>query len=223
MKRKKFYILITLLITVIVFSTAGICNQCGAASSATTEKVGVESTTAAPTTETMPETTASASETITAPTVGTTAATTAATPNENETTLTQEQQQIIYKNTQYGFNFLLPVSWEGYYIIISKWEGYTPGAKGDVAVEQGPIISIRHPKWTSANPRQDIPIMVFTLAQWDSLQQGKFHIGAAPINPSELGRNTKYLFALPARYNYAFLVGFEEVAKILEGNPLQAF
>jgi hypothetical protein len=65
--------------------------------------------------------------------------------------------------------------------------------------------------------------MVFTLAQWDSLQQGKFHIGAAPINPSELGRNTKYLFALPARYNYAFLVGFEEVAKILEGNPLQAF
>jgi len=38
----------------------------------------------------------------------------------------------------------------------------------------------------------------------DSLQQEKFHIGAAPINPSELGRNTKYVFALPARYNYAF-------------------
>ena len=88
MKRKKFYILITLLITVIVFSTAGICNQCGAASSATTEKVGVESTTAAPTTETMSETTAIASETITTPTVETTAATTAATPTENETTLT---------------------------------------------------------------------------------------------------------------------------------------
>ena len=223
MKRKKFYIWITLLITVIVFSTAGICNQCGAASSATTEKVGVESTKAAGTTETMSETTASASETITAPTVETTAATTAATPTENETTITQEQQQIIYKNTQYGFNFLLPVSWEGYYIIVSKWEGYAPGAQGDGTVEQGPMISIRHPKWTSANPRQDIPIMVLTLAQWDSVQQIKFHIGAAAILPSELGRNIRYVFALPARYNYVFPTGWEEVEKILEGNPLKAF
>jgi len=44
--------------------------------------------------------------------------------------------------------------------------------------------------------------MVFTLSQWDSLQKYKFHIGAAPIGPSELGRNTKYIFELPARYNF---------------------
>ncbi|MDP1086626.1 hypothetical protein Q6245_30140, partial [Klebsiella pneumoniae] len=67
-----------------------------------------------------------------------------------------------------------------------------------------PMISIRHPDWTSQNPRQDIPIMIFTLAQWNMLQQDEFHIGAAPINPSELGRNTSYVFARPARYNYAF-------------------
>lgn len=42
------------------------------------------------------------------------------------------------------------------------------------------------------------------------------------MGPKELARNSKYLFALPARYNYAFPTGYEEVEKILEGNPLQA-
>jgi len=65
--------------------------------------------------------------------------------------------------------------------------------------------------------------MVFTLSQWDLLQQEKFHIGAAPIGPTELGHNTRYVFALPARYNYAFPTDWEEVEKILEGNPLKAF
>ena len=64
--------------------------------------------------------------------------------------------------------------------------------------------------------------MVFTLDQWNSLQQGGFHIGAAPIGPSELGRNNNYVFALPARYNYAFPTGYKEVATILESSPLQA-
>jgi hypothetical protein len=128
---------------------------------------------------------------------------------------------VEYRNTQYGFSFSLPVSWEGYSIVEDKWEGVALG--GDVVIEQGPIILIRNPQWTSANPRQDIPIMVFTINQWDSLQQEKFHIGAAPIGPSELGRNSKYVFALPARYNYAFPPGFEEVEEILENNPLKAF
>jgi hypothetical protein len=202
MKRKKFYLLITLLITVIIFSTAAICNQCSVISSTTTEKVGVESTTATGTT--------------TAQTISETTATI-------EATATTASTEIEYRNTQYGFSFSLPISWEGYYIIVSEWEGNTPGQQGDVTVEQGPIISIRHPKWTSANPRQDIPIMVFTLAQWDSLQQEKFYIGAAPIGPSELGRNTRYIFGLPARYNFSFPIGFEEVEKILESKPLQAF
>ena len=147
--------------------------------------------------------------------------TTETTVAETETTLPQEQQQIIYTNTQYGFSFSLPISWESYSITITEWEGFTP--EGDVPVEKGPMISIRHPKWTSINPRQDIPIMVFTIAQWDSLQQEKFNIGAAPIRPSELGLNTKYVFALPARYNYSFLTGYEEVEKILESNSLQTF
>jgi hypothetical protein len=145
------------------------------------------------------------------------------TSDKIETTLPQDQQQVDYRNTEFGFSFSLPISWKGYSVETSEWNGYIPGQQGDVVVEKGPIISIRHPEWTSANPRQDIPIMVFTLSQWDSLQQEKFFIGAGPVGPSELGRNTIYVFALPARYNYAFLLGFEEVEKILESKPLKAF
>lgn len=126
-------------------------------------------------------------------------------------------QSIVYKNTEYGFNFTLPESWNGYSIILTQWAGYA----GAFTVEKGPIISIRDPKWTSAAPRQDIPIMVFTINQWNSLQQDVFHIGAAPVNPSELGRNSTYVFALPARYNFASLPGVNEVEKILENKPLQ--
>lgn len=65
--------------------------------------------------------------------------------------------------------------------------------------------------------------MIFTMDQWNLIQQEKLAVGAAPIGPSELGRNATYVFALPARYNYAFLQGFEEVAQILTTNPLHTF
>jgi heme/copper-type cytochrome/quinol oxidase subunit 2 len=130
---------------------------------------------------------------------------------------------LEYKNNQYGFTFTLPVSWTGYTIINDKWTGYATGNTGDEKYTEGLLISIRHPLWTETVPRQDIPIMVFTLNQWQDLQNEKFHIGAAPIGPSELGRNTNYVFALPARYNYAFPVGYEEVDQIISNNSLQTF
>ena len=131
--------------------------------------------------------------------------------------------EIQYQNEQYGFSFSLPESWKGYSIVTGSWEGYSVGPEGNVPFTQGPMLSIRHPLWTAANPRQDIPIMIFTLSQWDDLRQDKFHIGAAPIGPSELGRNSRYVFALPARYNYAFPAGYEEVEAILQSNPLHPF
>lgn len=128
----------------------------------------------------------------------------------------------VYKNMQYGFSFKLPATWKGYSIVNSQWEGIANVAQsGSAVVETGQIISIRDPEWTTKTPRQDIPIMVLTLNQWNSLKQGVFHIGAAPMDPSELGRNNYYVFALPARYNYAFLPGFKDVENILAGNPLQ--
>lgn len=132
--------------------------------------------------------------------------------------VSDNSDSLLYGNTEYGFTFALPGSWKGYWIVYSQWQG--TGAEGGVD-ETGPELYIRNPAWTEETPRQDIPIMIFTLDQWNSLSQDKFHIGAAPINPSELGRNSKYVFALPARYNYAFPPGFEEVEKILQGNPLK--
>lgn len=134
----------------------------------------------------------------------------------------EEISSIVYEDTSYGFRFSLPKSWKGYTIVSNQWEGLSLGdSNGEKVIETGPMISIRHPEWTEENPRQDIPIMIFTLAQWNSLQQEGFHIGAAPIGPTELGRSSKYVYALPARYNFAFPVGYEEVEKILEHKPLQ--
>ena len=129
-----------------------------------------------------------------------------------------------YRNETYGFSVALPETWRGYSVTIDTWTGYAAGDElGDVAFTAGPGVSIHNPKWTTSTMYQDIPIMVFTIDQWDSLQQEKFHIGAGPIGPSELGRNTKYVFALPARYNYAFPPGYEEVDQILQAKPLTTF
>lgn len=130
------------------------------------------------------------------------------------------KETVLYDNTQYGFIFPLPDSWKGYTIVIDKWEG---NSISGASVEKGPTVIIRSPRWTEAVPTQDIPIMIFTLPQWKSLQERKFHIGAAPLDPSELDRNSEYVFALPARYNYAFPAGYEEVERILSGKPLQAY
>jgi hypothetical protein len=146
---------------------------------------------------------------------------------EKEGLLSLEQQaqqagQIVYYNSQYSFCFLLPEGWRGYSIVTDEWEGQPLGGSEDSdEAETGPVINIRHPEWTEEDPRQDIPIMVFTLDQWDMLQQEKFHIGAAPVGPRALGRNDGFVFALPARYNYAFPTGYEEVESILESNPLK--
>jgi hypothetical protein len=144
------------------------------------------------------------------------------TKNENINSIkpTQIEKSIIYKNDQYGFSFTLPTSWRGYSIIKENWEGNM--IDGKVAQIFGPKISIRHPLWKTDAPRQDIPIMIFTPAQWDLIQKEKLSLGAAPIGPSELGRNSHYIFALPARYNFAYIAGFEEVQKIIDDKSFLA-
>ena len=125
---------------------------------------------------------------------------------------------ITYANDQYGFDFTLPESWEGYTLITDTWSG--TDIDSGKQMESGPLISIRHPEWAQENPRQDIPIMVFTLLQWEAVQAETLSVGAAPVPPSELGRNSAYVFALPARYNFSFPEGYEEVEEIMAGNPL---
>lgn len=128
---------------------------------------------------------------------------------------------IRYRNAKYGLSVTLPKSWKSYGIIKSTWKGkaFAPYTKD----ESGPLFLIRHPKWTKKQPRQDIPIQVFTLKQWAALENDAFHIGAAPINPSLLAKNSRYVFALPARYNFAYLTGYEEVEEILQSGAVEAY
>ena len=91
---------------------------------------------------------------------------------------------IQYRNASYGFCVSLPASWKGYSIVSDHWDGFNNnGPQGYQVVEHGPLILIRHPLWTKQNPRQDIPIMVFTRKQWDSLEKDEF-----PLAQRLLGR-----------------------------------
>ena len=127
---------------------------------------------------------------------------------------------IAYTNKKYGFRFDLPESWKGYSIVMGTWGG--AAALGPDSSkwpkEEGPEITIRHPLWTKANPRQDIPIMVLTHRQWALNERQELIVSAAPFGPGEIGRNSRYVFALPPRYDYAFPTGYEEVEKSCRAN-----
>jgi hypothetical protein len=127
---------------------------------------------------------------------------------------------VVYSNTKYGFTFSLPQSWKGYTIVADKWEA-SDAQKG--VVERGPIVCIRHPEWSKENPRQDIPIMVFTSAQWESVEKGDYFAGAGAIRPIELGRNRKYAFAIPRHFDEAEVAGVKEVDELLQHEPLRPF
>lgn len=128
------------------------------------------------------------------------------------------QAGVQYVNKDYGFRFALPDSWKDYKVIADNWSGSDDSSN---ATEKGPIVVLRNPKWTKDHPTQDIPIMIFTLAQWKKIDNEEMSVSAAPIPPSELGRNSKYVFALPARYDFGDGEAKEEVYAILKGNPLQ--
>jgi hypothetical protein len=124
---------------------------------------------------------------------------------------------VEYTNTKYGFRFSLPSGWKGYTVVTEQWEA-SDTQKG--VVERGPMVYIRPPDVTKENPRQDIPIMVFTLTQWESVEHGDYFVGGAAIVPGELGRNRKYAFAVSRRVEDSELAGAKEVNEILQQHPL---
>jgi hypothetical protein len=129
---------------------------------------------------------------------------------------------LVYTNRRYGFTFCLPRSWAGFRVDTSQWDGRVldTDTAGPPQVLHGPELFIRHPLWTAADPRQDIPIMIFTHAEWRLIEREALAVSAAPVGPSELGRNTSYVFALPPRHNFTMLTGWEEVRDILDHHPL---
>ncbi|UWZ84486.1 hypothetical protein [Occallatibacter riparius] len=127
--------------------------------------------------------------------------------------------QTVYNNAQYGFCFDLPSQWAGYKVIEQKWQS---SATSVGAAASGPRLLIRSPHWTDADPREDIPILVFTKAQWKRVQQEELMVSAAPVPPQKLGQNKRYVFALPPRWNFDELPGMDEANQIVTGRPLHA-
>jgi len=143
------------------------------------------------------------------------------TPGEKtpeETPEAPEQPQIsaswkTYKNEEYGFEVIIPDSWKGYLILEETWNGVTLDGKSTKF--QGPEIIIRHPEWTTEQLWQDVPIMVFTKNEWKLIEANSLNVSAAPIGPSKLGENQKYVFALPPRWvGFYDALGQEEAVEI---------
>lgn len=132
-----------------------------------------------------------------------------------------EKTEIVHTNNEYGFTFTLPMSWEGYTIVQHTWQGTS--LTSTPTNETGPKLLIRNPKWTSTLPYEDIPILVFTTAQWSAYTDEAFAVSAAPIAASELGRNSAYVFALPPRWNFDYAEGYAEAEAIVAAKPLNAF
>jgi len=122
---------------------------------------------------------------------------------------------ITYHNCQYNFKFHLPESWVGYSIIKSQWFSCCSNK-----TSYGPQITIYHPETTIQKPIQDIPIVIFTHKQWNSIRKGEYYLSASG-DVIELGHNDNYYFALPPNYDEDNSLLIDEVHRILYAKPLQ--
>lgn len=130
-------------------------------------------------------------------------------------------QSLLYTNSQFGFTFALPDSWKGFSVVETAWQG-NPLTTTTVK-QTGPKLLIRNPSWSAALPYEDIPVLVFTVEQWESYMAEAYAISAAPIQATELGRNNLYVFALPPRWNFDYSEGDKEAEAIVASHPLKAF
>jgi len=131
-------------------------------------------------------------------------------------------EPVIYRNTQYGFCFQLPSDWKGFKVVLEKWGG-TPFGDTKGPPLEGSELLLRDPRWTKDDPYQDIPIMVFTRAQWELAENNDYAFSAAPVGPSELGRNNRYVFLLPPRWiDFLEVKGVGEVLGLMSQNPFQS-
>ena len=139
---------------------------------------------------------------------------------QTSNTATSSNSIIVYKNTDYGFTFSLPASWQGYSIVTSTWQG---NALKNTVAPTGPKLIIRNPKWTASAHYEDIPILIFTISEWNEYLAEDFAVSAAPIQARELARNDTYVFALPPRWDFDYSLGYKEAEDIIAGNPLHTF
>lgn len=127
---------------------------------------------------------------------------------------------IVYRNKHYDFCFRLPADWKGYSVIEDEWSGWSAGEGGKTF--NLPELLIRHPSWTQNDPYQDIPIVIFTQAQWRDKEKYGLNMGATGVEPGPFGSNTKFVFEqLPRWVGYEQLRGMKEVQDLMATHPFQ--
>ena len=130
----------------------------------------------------------------------------------------ENSDEQTYVNNSFGFSIGLPESWSGYTVNQIKEDIYDISGKtttNNGVVDSFQVIELHHPLESADNPREVMPIMIFTLTQWAHIENQEWSVGAAPIPPSFLGQNSQWIMALPARYNYDFKPGWEEVDQLV--------
>jgi len=127
------------------------------------------------------------------------------TPDTTPATTQENPREFTYTNQTYGFSLILPKDWKNFTIV--------PGT-----VQFGETVTLRHPNWSKENPYMDVPILVYPIEQWKKWEATNFegYPTAAPMGPTERGRNAKYVFATAPRYNYSFAIGWEAVETAIE-------
>jgi hypothetical protein len=130
---------------------------------------------------------------------------------------------VRYHNAQYDLTFFLPASWRGYSVLIDRLddEQYSPAKDKEVIMAHSPMIMLRNPQWQTNAPYQDIPILVFTHAQWDAVHRdGLWPSCFAGGVIDELWHNQKYVFAMNSRtFGFADdLKCWKETADVVEQN-----
>lgn len=135
-------------------------------------------------------------------------------------TASSSPTKIVYRDPQYGLKLFLPPDWKGFSVLSERWDGeaYLASNDTDAFVDHGPIILLRHPRWSQSHPWQDIPILVFTHPQWISEQRGDFGIYAGGFE-YEIAHNHQYVFAINNRFNWDDSIpGSDESQQIIDEN-----
>jgi hypothetical protein len=129
---------------------------------------------------------------------------------------------VRYQDTRYGLTFFLPPTWRGCSASVQQLEDarYSPAEDKEIVVGHTPMIVLRNPQWQTSAPYQDIPILVFTRAQWNALHHGELWPSLfAGGMMDELWHNQQYVFAMSSRYNAADeVIGWKEVTEVVGKN-----
>lgn len=145
-----------------------------------------------------------------APIVNTSTATTTDVGTTTPTDITTATNTIEYINEDFGFKVTLPVSWTGYKISTGT-------------VDRGQSVTITPTTSVDDNSREFVPILIYPKSVWLAWEKNNFedYKTAAPIGPTERGRNSDFVFATAPRYNFSFGTGTEAVENIVKN--LKAF